>query len=120
MADLTYAAPTATVGEQYVWTINPIDMVTNLPVADINGVPNLSGYQADLQVRSGPGAAILLEASTGNGQIVLTNTAITISFPGPSITTQGQYQYELKLTDTSGLVSKPIGGVFVISPSVTP
>lgn len=103
-----------------MWTINPIDMVTNLPIADGSGNPNLGLYAADLQVRTGPGAAILLEASTANGQIAISNTAIVISFPGASITAQGQYQYELKLTDPGAIVSKPVGGAFVIAPSVTP
>lgn len=103
-----------------MWEIDLIDMVTNLPPADGSGNANLSTYQADVQVRTGPGAAILLEASTGNGQISITNTGMTLTFPGASITTQGQYAYELKLTDNAGIVSKPIGGVFLITPSVTP
>jgi hypothetical protein len=102
-----------------VWTINPIDMVTNLPPADINGVPNLGGYAADFQVRTGPGAAVLLEASTVNGQITITNSAITITFPGATIKTQGSFRHELKLTDVTGVVSKPIAGVFLITPSIT-
>lgn len=120
MADLTYAAPVATVGAQYVWPINLIDEVTNLPPADGSGNQNLGSYVADVQIRTGPGAAILLEASTANGQIAINNAGLVLTFPGPSITTQGQFMWELKLTDTAGIVSKPIGGVFLITPSVTP
>jgi hypothetical protein len=120
MADLTYAAPVTTVGEQFVWTLIILDVTTNLPPTDNTGVPNLALYQADLQVRQGPGTAILLEASTANGQIVMSNTAIVVTFPAASIRTQGSFQYELKLTDPNGIPSKPIGGVFLINPTTTP
>src|SRR6185312_1301122 len=117
MADFTYAAPPATVGETYNWTIQLIDSVTGL-------APDLTGYAGDLQVRQQASSGIILEASTVN-QLMTLNAggvkgAVTFTFPPNLITQPGQFQYELKLVDATQNVSKPIGGQLTVNDTITP
>jgi len=122
MADFTYAAPPATVGATYAWSINLVDLVTGLP-------PNLTGYSGDLQIRQQAGSAIIDEASTANGGLTLNTPnianasgvgACNVFFASSQLTTPGQFQYELKLVDPTNNVSKPIGGQFTINATTTP
>lgn len=118
MADITCAAPPATVGETYTWTPTIVDPVTNLPPS-----PDLSTYAAgDFEVRSAPGGPILLQATLSNGQMTFGASGtgqFTVTFPSASITTAGSYTWEAKFTDSSGNVSKPFGGQFQINPTYT-
>lgn len=118
MADVLSAGWPATVGETYNWLIkiNPSDP------------PNLTGYTGNLQVRSAPGAAIILEATTSNTNILTQGVmtlggvlgTVLVTFPPTLITTPGNFQYELKLVDPTGVVSKPQGGSFPINQTITP
>jgi len=118
MADLSSPAWPATVNETYNWQIqiNPTNP------------PNLTGYTGDMQVRSTAGSTIILEATTSNtnpasqGVMTLGGTlgTVNVTIPAVLITTPGNYLYELKLVDPSGVISKPLGGQFVIQSSVTP
>lgn len=83
---------------------------------------DLTGYSGDFQVRQQPGSAVLLEASTSNNQMTLGGPAGTVQivFSSGTVATAGSYQAELKLTDGTGVVSKPLGGPFVINQTVTP
>lgn len=86
-----------------------------------NGV-NLSGYTAKMQVRSAQDSATsVLELSTANGRIALTNTG-SITLLVDATTTGalaiGQYVYDLELTSGT-TVYRLLEGFFIVDGQVT-
>lgn len=98
----------------------------NLPVAiKANGDPvNLTNHTAQMQVRSTLDAqAVIVEASTANGRIVITgNTGIiNITIPANVTSTLDftQAVYDLKGTSPSGVVTRYLSGLVTFSKAVT-
>lgn len=83
---------------------------------------NLSGYTAKMQVRASQDASTsLLELSTANGRIVLTNTG-SITLLVDAVTTGalaiGQYVYDLEMTSGTNIY-RLLQGFFVVDGQVT-
>lgn len=91
---------------------------------DTDGNPiNLSGYSADMELKSAPGGSTALTLSTGNGKIALGGAAgtVTVSFSSTDSTslTLPTYVYDIELTDGSSLVTRLVQGTITVSPEVT-
>jgi hypothetical protein len=113
MPDLTFAAPAAVVGETYEWTPTIID-----PVTGVVPNPDLSTYAAaEFDVRVAPGSATILQASISNGKLTLGafgTGQFTVTFQPSDVTAAGAYTWECRFVDSTGNVSKPFGGQFMI------
>ncbi|GEM_PF-6657423 len=73
-------------------------------------------------MRATPGGAIILQATTTNGQMTFGPPGtgqFTIVFPAGQITTSGAFTWECKFVDAAGNVSKPFGGQFLVTPTFT-
>lgn len=82
---------------------------------------NLTGYTAKSQVRTNPGAALVLEMSTSNGRITLGGALGTITVLVPAATMSFDadlYQYDLELTSGTG-TTRVIQGSFEVRDEIT-
>lgn len=98
----------------------------NLPVAvKANGDPlNLTGYTAQMQVRSSvDDEAVIVEASTANGRIVITGGTGVINITIPANVTStlsfASAVYDLKATSPAGVVTFYLRGPATFSKAVT-
>lgn len=118
MADVdTIQLPPITQGATYVAVFTVM----------IGGVPqDLTTYTSviwDMALGPAPDP-IALTASTsppGNGYVTVNSSGnVTVTIPNgvTSGLAAGQYQWELKLTDSSGNVSKPVGGTIVVNSTI--
>lgn len=112
--------------EQDTTWVSPVFTATN----EVTGVPiNLLGYGATMKVRttrigSGTGAgSVLLTLSSPAAGIVLGGSAGTVVISLTSTQTgglnQGNYWYDLLLTDPTTQVTKFLSGPFIVNPTVT-
>ena len=84
-------------------------------------IVNLSGYTAQMQVRSRTAATTVdLTLSTANGRITLGSTSpnIVLAVAAADMTLSGTYVYDLKLTQGSD-VTVLLRGDLTVSPAVT-
>lgn len=92
---------------------------------DQAGVPiDLTGYSARMQIRATvESAAIIHEATTVNGQIVLGGAAGTVTFAIPATATElftfDEAVYDLEVESAGGHVTRLVEGVVYLSPEVT-
>lgn len=109
----------ATVG--YLWAKTLIcysGATTSTPVR------NLTGYTADMEVRSSDGtlAARISTTAGSNGSITITGAsgsiALLISAAHMGTLSPGLYRYELRLVDGSGNATKLFVGKFEIAPKL--
>ena len=84
---------------------------------------NLTGYSARLQIRLTPTSAVLFEASSANGKIVLGGAmgliTVTITDEETSALTFTNAVYDLKLGAPDGSAIRLLQGTVVLSPGVT-
>jgi len=90
---------------------------------DENGNPiNVTGYAAQMQVRSKPCTDAILTLSNTNGKIALGGALGTITLTLAASETDdlkpGTYIYDLEMSQ-SGTVTRLIEGSFTVSPEVT-
>jgi len=92
---------------------------------DENGNPvNLTGYNADMQVRLSPGGSLLIELTNSNGRITLGGTAGTINLNIPATQTTsftpGTYHYDILMTSGAGIATRLLEGTFYVEAGITP
>jgi hypothetical protein len=111
---------------QYDFTIDRNSTVTRTVVwKDVNGTPvPLAGYSAVLQIRQAPSAtSVVLELSTVNGKLAINGAAgsvtLTISPTDTLLLTARRYFYDLRLVSGTGLATRLLQGVIIVSPEVT-
>lgn len=111
----------------------PIDIVQNMdffwPITyqDSNGNPiNLAGYSAQMQVRQTINSSnpAIIDVSTANGNIVITAATglIAISIPHSitsALTAPLKANYDVVITDGTGLKTRLVYGIASIAESVT-
>jgi hypothetical protein len=111
----------------YNWTINQgTDWSATLTWQSGGSNVNLTGWSAHMQIRPGNAGStsiIYADLSSGNGSIVLGGAAGTIVITMGNTTTSALVfqtaQYDLKLTNASGLVTRLLQGTITLSPEVT-
>lgn len=92
---------------------------------DQNGnAVNLTGYSADMRIKSSAGASTTLhESSTSNGEITLGASTGYITIIIAAATTAAfnwlSAVYDLKMTDGSGNIIYLVGGAAVLNAQVT-
>jgi hypothetical protein len=82
-----------------------------------------TGFSARMQLRaSHSSAAVVVELTTGNNRIALSNSGnITLSL-SPSVTSSipaGKYVYDLELVSGAGQVTRLLEGAATVTPEVT-
>lgn len=86
-------------------------------------VQNLTGFTASLEVKSKEGSVLLTLTST-NGQIALGGIAGTITLSlSASVTSAlppASYDYDLLITDSTGIKTRLLQGLFLVIAGVTP
>jgi len=85
---------------------------------------NLTGYTAELQVRSLPSSPdSVLTLNTSNSGITITNLTGEIAVHATATQTrnidEGTYYYDIEITSVSGIVTRLAQGQVVVSPEVT-
>ena len=91
--------------------------------SDGNAV-NLSGFTARSQIRASYTATnTILSATSAAGTLTITPATGTISFNVPAATTAalapGNYVWDLEIVDSSGVVTRLVGGTCSVTPEVT-
>ncbi|MGV1045482.1 hypothetical protein [Limnohabitans sp.] len=83
---------------------------------------DLTGYSADLRVAVSKGEAPVLQANTGNGQIVIDGPLGVVMLDLPAALTAtltpGQYVYQLDLTSPGGQVTRLLEGALLVDGQV--
>jgi hypothetical protein len=91
--------------------------------ADQQTPVNLTGFSADMQVRTEAGGTLLAEFSTSGASISLGGSAGTITLSASATTTAGWTwdggYYDLHLTSGAGVVTTLLAGLFTVTPAVT-
>ena len=88
-----------------------------------NNAPiNTTAYTAKLQIKQRPKLETVLDLSTSNGGIVITNNGeitIRITHTQTALLTYTLYAYDLFITDSNNIVTKLLYGEVRVSPQVT-
>lgn len=109
---------------QWVWKITSD---SNISPTNLDGHWDLSGYSARMQVRKSTKTSSTLlnltSPSVSGTGIDLTSTGyVTVNVPASTMASlpDGKWDYDFELVETStGIVSSPLAGKFVISAEVT-
>lgn len=83
---------------------------------------NLSNYSARMQVRSSTSSSIAVLNLVSPTDITLTSlgvVTVTVSASNMANVPAGKYVYDLELVSSSGIVTKPIRGNFIVNAEVT-
>lgn len=105
--------PPATVGADYSATIQLQQGGANIDLTSI--------VAAQFYVKAAFGGSPVLQASLANSQLTLGGVTglVTVVFPNGQLQSvaAGQYIWELELTDNSvpPIISKPVGGQFIVN-----
>jgi hypothetical protein len=82
--------------------------------------PDLTGYTAQAQIRSGPAdsnATVLVEIST---QVNPANSTVNLTIPSAiTATLSGQYAWDLELIAPDGIINTILAGSASVTPEVT-
>ena len=100
-------------GSNFRNVINITDDLTNTPI-------NVYGYSAQSQLRRSYYSANISAnltctfSNTANGELTL-----TMSAANTANIRAGRYVFDVKLTDTSNVISRILEGIITVNPSVT-
>lgn len=100
------------------------DTTINLTYKVGGSVVDFSTHTAKLQVREDYGSAVLLELTSADNEIIVSNTApnIIIKFPNAKTTAMTIFsgmKYDIELTSALGVVTRPLRGGFRLDREIT-
>ena len=110
----------------YTWEFFAGDGAPLQLVLKAAGVPiNLTGWTAQLDVRSGPdkNSMLAFTLSTANAKIVLggaLGTVVCTPLSADTVSLAGDYSYDLKLVDSAGAPQRYLRGFVRVDVPVTP
>lgn len=96
-----------------------------LQFLDANSVPiNLTGYTARMQVRPAPGGTLILDLTTSNGKIVITDAAqgklkLLVEASETNSVPPGVYRYDLELQSPANVVTRYLEGQVRVKEQIT-
>lgn len=100
-------------GANFRNVINITDDITNTPI-------NVYGYTAESQMRRSYYSANISAnitctfSNTANGELLMTMTPANTA-----LLKAGRYVFDIKVTDTSNVVTRILEGIVTVNPSVT-